>query len=153
MYKNLSAAGLGIAGRLSELIELSLTHRFKGFDYDLAELITKGSVSALGQARQLLASAKIEFGGFELPVRWRGAEADYKADLAGLAKVAEAAASLGALRTFTTVLPTSDDLLLGQPDGFVLQPDFDFRPPVLRRIDQELAFGWRTGFRDRKSVV
>ena len=37
-------------------------------------------------------------------------------------------------------------VLLGQPDGFVLQPDFDFHPPVFGRIDQKLALGWLMGF-------
>ena len=37
MYRNLSPAALGISGRQSEIIELSLSYGFKGIDLDLVD--------------------------------------------------------------------------------------------------------------------
>lgn len=109
MYKNLNVEGLGVSGRQGELIELTLTHGFLGFDFDLVDLVKKSQAQGPEQAKRLLTSAKIKIGGFELPVRWRGDEAEYRADLAELPAVTEAAATLGATRCYTTVLPANDD--------------------------------------------
>ena len=37
MFRNLSASALGITGRQSEIIELSLSYGFKGIDIDLLD--------------------------------------------------------------------------------------------------------------------
>jgi sugar phosphate isomerase/epimerase len=57
-----------------------------------------------------LVSAKVKIGGFEAPARWRGAEADFKADLNDLAAVGEVCKTIGADTCHTIVSPTSDTL-------------------------------------------
>src|SRR5690606_6697740 len=84
MYKNLSAEGLGISGRQTELIELSLTYDFRGLDLDIIDLIKRSQVQGVEQACRFLSSAQVRVGGFELPVRYLADEATYKADLAQL---------------------------------------------------------------------
>ena len=42
MYKNLNVEGLGISGRQGELIELTLTYGFRGFDFDLVVSVNHG---------------------------------------------------------------------------------------------------------------
>ncbi len=109
MYKNLCAEALGISGRQSELIELALTFGFKGFDLNVGDLLKRVELQGADHTFRFIKSAKIKIGGFELPVRWQGAEASYKKDLATLGKVAEIARSVDALRCFTTVPAATDE--------------------------------------------
>ncbi len=110
MYKNLSPFTLGISGRQGELLEITMTYRFKGMDIDIKEAVKRADISGIEAATRYILSAPIKIGGFELPVRWAGAEADFKADLAELPKMLNVATALGANRCYTTVLPTSDEL-------------------------------------------
>jgi sugar phosphate isomerase/epimerase len=112
MYRNLNIRLLGIAGRQSEVIELALSHRFKGMDLDLAEFAGQVETSGLAHARRLIDSARIKLGSFRLPVQWSGAEDDpdaYARDLAKLPKAAELAAAIGCTRAVTGVAPASDE--------------------------------------------
>lgn len=110
MYKNLNPFVLGISGRQGELLEIAMTYRFKGVDIDIREAVKRADISGIDATTRYILSAPIKIGGFELPVRWAGAEADFKADLAELPKLLNVATALGANRCYTTVLPTSDDL-------------------------------------------
>jgi sugar phosphate isomerase/epimerase len=110
MYKNLNPFVLGISGRQGELLEIAMTYRFKGVDIDIREAVKRADISGIEATTRYILSAPIKIGGFELPVRWAGAEADFKADLAELPKLLNVATALGANRCYTTVLPTSDDL-------------------------------------------
>ncbi len=110
MYKNLSAEGLGISGRQTELIELSLTHGFKGLDLDVVDLIKRSQVQGVPQATRFLKSAQINVGGFELPVRWLADEATFQADLPQLETAMEIAAALGGNGCYTLIQPGSDEL-------------------------------------------
>jgi sugar phosphate isomerase/epimerase len=109
MYKNLSPSAIGIFGRQTELLEIALTHRFKGLEIDITELTKRAQTGSVAQACRYLCSAKVTIGGFDLPVRWAGDEKDFQADLAQLPLVLEVAAALEADRCYTTVRPTSDD--------------------------------------------
>lgn len=110
MYKNLSPAALGVSGRQSELIELALTYGFRGLDIDMADLVKKARSTSVEQAQRFLTSAKLEVGGFELPLDWQGDETTYKKGLAQLPQIAEIAAAVGANRCYTTIRPGSDEL-------------------------------------------
>jgi sugar phosphate isomerase/epimerase len=110
MFKNLSPVALGVSGRQSELIELALTYSFKGFDLDLDEVMRRVETQGRETTLRFMKSAPLKIGGFELPVRWNGDDADYKADLAALSKVAEFAAEVKALRCVTTIRSGNDDV-------------------------------------------
>jgi sugar phosphate isomerase/epimerase len=60
------------------------------------------------QACRYLASAQVRIGGFDLPVRWDGNEAEFQADLSELGVLLEVCSTLGADRCFTTIRPTCD---------------------------------------------
>ncbi len=109
MYKNFCAEPLGVNGRQSELIELALTYGFKGLEIDITEFAERFERQGSDYARRYIDSAGIRVGTFELPVRWQGAEAEYKEDLARLPQVAEAAASVQGDCCFTIVEPASDE--------------------------------------------
>jgi sugar phosphate isomerase/epimerase len=109
MYKNLSPSSLGVSGRQSELIELALTYKFRGFDLDMVPVCRQAEMRGLDHARRFIASAKIKIGGFELPVRWQGDESLYRQDLKRLEAIAKVAAEVGALGCHTSVVPASDE--------------------------------------------
>jgi sugar phosphate isomerase/epimerase len=131
MYKNLSPFTLGISGRQGELLEITMTYRFKGMDIDIKEAVKRADISGIEAATRYILSAPIKIGGFELPIRWAGAEADFKADLAELPKMLNVATALGANRCYTTVLPTSDEL--------PFHDNFKFMVERLRQLAGALA--------------
>lgn len=116
MYRNMNPSALGVSGRQSEILEIALTYRFKGIDIDVLDLTRRAKVTSVENACKYLVSAKVKIGGFEAPARWRGAEADFKADLNDLPAVGEVCKAIGADVCHTIVSPTSDTLPL--PENF-----------------------------------
>ena len=110
MFKNLSPWMLGVSGRQSELLELALTHGFRGLDVEISDLQKRAETQGVQQAKRFLESAKLQIGGFELPVCWTGDEAAFAADLKQLEKTAEFAQAIGARDCFTNIFPASDQL-------------------------------------------
>jgi len=108
MYKCLSPYAIGILARQSELLEIALTHKFQGLEIDIQEVLRRTQSTSARQACRYLASAQVRIGGFELPVRWAGGEAEFKADLSQLGSLLEICGSLNADRCFTTIRPTCD---------------------------------------------
>ena len=108
MFKNLNPEALGISARDSELIELVLSHGFKGLDLDLVALAEQARTQGLDKASRLITSARLKIGSFRLPVRWHDDSPNYQGDLAQLPALAEIAAKLGCTRAVTTIEPGSD---------------------------------------------
>jgi sugar phosphate isomerase/epimerase len=108
MFKNLSPEALGISGRDSEIIELALSHGFKGLDLDLVEFAEQVRTQGMARASRLIASARLKIGSFRLPVRLDGDASDYKADLERLPAIAEIAEQLGCTRTIVVLEPGCD---------------------------------------------
>jgi sugar phosphate isomerase/epimerase len=131
MYKNLSPDALGIIGRQGEMLEITLTHRFKGLDIDITDVVKRAKATGVEGACKYLVSAKVKIGSFELPVRWDADEARFKTDLAQLPAVLEVAKALGATRCHTPVRPTSDE----QP----FHENFQLHVERLRKLADQLA--------------
>jgi len=108
MYKSLSPSAIGVFARQSELLEIALTHRFKGLEIDINEVLRRAQSSSVAQACRYLCSAQVRIGGFELPVRWAGDDKDFQADLSQLGLLLEVCRTLGADRCYTTIRPTCD---------------------------------------------
>jgi sugar phosphate isomerase/epimerase len=108
MFKNLCPAALGVSGRESEIIELTLSWGFKGLDLDLAEFAAEVKQHDFAKASRLLVSARLKVGGFPLPVRWHSDDADYQADLAALEELLVLAEQLGCTRAVTMIEAGSD---------------------------------------------
>jgi sugar phosphate isomerase/epimerase len=108
VYKSLSPSAIGVFARQSELVEIALTHGFKGFEIEIGEVVRRAQSTNVGQACRYLCSAQVRIGGFELPVRWSGNEKDLQADLSQLALLREVCTALGADRCYTTIRPTCD---------------------------------------------
>lgn len=131
MYKNLSPSAIGIFARQSELLEIALTHRFKGLEIEINEVVRRAQSTSVAQACRYLSSAQVKIGGFELPVRWSGDEKDFQADLSQLALLLEICRTLGADRCFTTIRPTCDQ----RP----FHENFQFHVDRLQKVADALA--------------
>ncbi|MDA1049505.1 MAG: sugar phosphate isomerase/epimerase [Planctomycetota bacterium] len=108
MFKNLCTSTLGIEGRQSEIIELTLTYGFRGLDLEIDDFAQRAKTQGLDQAIRFLSSAKIRIGSVDLPVRWRSDDTTYRADLADLDQVASYAATAKVYACKTVVFSESD---------------------------------------------
>lgn len=131
MYRNFCPGALGVSGRQSELIELALTYSFRGFDVDMGSLARRSESQGADHACRFIRSARVNIGGFELPIRWNGPEIDFRADLAHLGQIAEVAASIDARRCYTTLMPATDELPYHE--------NFEFHRTRLGEIAEGLA--------------
>jgi sugar phosphate isomerase/epimerase len=131
MYKNLSPDALGIIGRQGEMLEITLTHRFKGLDIDITDVVKRAKATGVAGACKYLVSAKVRIGSFELPLRWDGDEASFQSELAQLPAVLEVATALGATRCHTPIRPTSDQ--------YPFHENFQFHVDRLRKLADLLA--------------
>src|SRR4051794_15531954 len=131
MYKNLSPSAIGVFARQSELVEIALTHRFKGFEIEIGEVLRRAQSSNVSQACRYLCSAQVRIGGFELPIRWSAGESDLQADLSTIGLLLEVCTALRADRCFTTIRPTCDQ----RP----FHENFEFHIQRLQKIADALA--------------
>jgi sugar phosphate isomerase/epimerase len=110
MYKNLNPASLGVSGRQSELIELTLTYGFRGLDLDAAELIKRATLQGVEEAAKYIRSGKVKVGGWTLPLPLSAAESVFNAGLERLPSVAETAREVGFTYCTAEIDPACDDL-------------------------------------------
>ena len=108
MYKNLNPASLGVTGRQSELIELALTHGFRGLDCDAAELLKRAALQGVQEAAKYVSSGKIKVGGWTLPIRLTGDKEAFRVELEKLAGLADIARQIGISHCLVTLEPASD---------------------------------------------
>jgi len=131
MFKNLSPDAIGIFGRQGEMLEIALTHRFKGLEIDITEVTKRAKAISVAQACKYLASARVKIGGFELPIRWSADEAQFQTDLAQIGTLVEVCKTIGADRCFTTIRPTCEE----RP----MHENFQFHADRLRKVADAIA--------------
>lgn len=107
MMRGLTTAGLGAVRDVKHLIQLASAHDFECVDMDIVALLENDSIE---QVKALLDEHGVILGAIGLPVEWRASEEQFRADLVGLARAAEAAAKLGGTRCCTYILPSVDTL-------------------------------------------
>ena len=110
MYKNLNPAALGVTGRQSELIELALTHGFRGLDVDAGELLKRAALQGVQEAAKYVSSGKIKVGGWTLPIRLTADQETFRVELEKLAGLADIARQIGFSYCLVTLEPASDSL-------------------------------------------
>jgi sugar phosphate isomerase/epimerase len=131
MYKNLSPSAVGVFGRQSEFVEIALTHRFKGLEIDITEILKRAQSGNIRQACRYLCSASMAIGGFELPMQWAADEKQIQTELVRMGPLLETCTALGADRCYTTVRPTADQLPFHE--------NFQFHVERLRQVADALA--------------
>lgn len=109
MFRNLNAAALGIRATISEIVELALAAHFEGIDFNIPEVIALTDAHGIEYTRSIFESAPIRPGAWPLPTNWQDTDEAFEKELSRLDNQAAIAKELGALRTFTTVPPASND--------------------------------------------
>jgi sugar phosphate isomerase/epimerase len=108
MFKNLNTMTLGVSGRQSELIELTLTYGFRGMDINMADLLKRSQKRGIEHACRFLRSANMQIGGFELPFVWNGTDEEYQKGLQQLELIGQIAQHVDARRCLVPIQPASD---------------------------------------------
>jgi sugar phosphate isomerase/epimerase len=114
MFKSLSAGAIGVRGTTEEIAKLAGAHGFGGMELDgveAADLMERGELDTL---RAIYAGSGLRPGAVGLPVQFRADEETFQRDLAGLPRVAKAAAAMGCQRCATWLLPASDELAFAE---------------------------------------
>ena len=122
MFKNLDGEVFGIFSRQNEVIEIALTHSFRGISVDLADMQNRAdafdqhfATRFIKSAREALSKQESEdspnffVGEFRLPVDVTAADADYKKQLERLDTCCQLAKEIGATRCYTNLSPGSAD--------------------------------------------
>lgn len=119
MYKCLSPSAIGVkADDLPHGLKMARVGRFQGLEFrapDVAELIDRQGASAV---KKLFTDAALRSAAFGLPVEWRKDEARWRTDLEQLPRLAKSAAAIGVDRTFTWVMPCSNERAMDENRAF-----------------------------------
>jgi len=110
MFKNLNLGALGLKASFRDALELASFGGFEGIDlnvHEMANLLRKKSVTEING---LLEDRGLRWGGWALPVRLGGNEEAFQKGIQNLPEIAEKACRLGCFRSYTWIIPFSDEL-------------------------------------------
>lgn len=110
MYKTLSGGAIGVhAGNLQGALEAAKKGGFAGLEFSAGEIADLIESHDADYVRELFAKAGIRPAGWGLPTNWRHSEDHFRDDLAKLPRMAKAAQQIGGTRTFTWIMPCSNE--------------------------------------------
>ena len=110
MFKTLSPGAINVTTKnLAEGLTAAKTGGFTGLEINVGEIADLVDQQGAAAVKKIFADAGIRPAGFGLPVDWRTTEENWKRDLAKLGRYAKAAAAIGAGRTFTWIMPCSNE--------------------------------------------
>jgi sugar phosphate isomerase/epimerase len=109
MFKCFGAEALGVSSGSSEVIELSLSHGFKGVSLDVRDFSEQVKTHGLPKARRLLDSSRLKIGTFALPLDCEADDETYARELAQLPAFAELAKSMLCTRALVWIEPASNE--------------------------------------------
>ena len=110
MFKNLNLGALGFRAAFFETVELAAATGFQGVDLDVYEMENVLKTKSVEEIKTLLVQRKLRFGGWGLPVNFRGDDEVFQKELERLPMQAQMASGLGCFRVFTWIMPFSDTL-------------------------------------------
>ncbi len=110
MFTCLGPGNIGIRGlTLEQAIDLIKQSGFQGLGFDIREAAALADAHGVAYVKDLFSTANVIPGQWGTPVNWRGDDAQFKADLAELPKLAALGRELGCTRTATFMGPSSDE--------------------------------------------
>ena len=112
MLKNLTNDGLSNAGRQNELIELGLTHGFRGIEIDIEDMYQRAKSLGKQFACQFIKSASIQVATFSLPVDIGASDEEYAAQSEKIDTIIDLAGDVKAAVCEIDIAPASDNLPL-----------------------------------------
>jgi len=110
VFKNLNPGALGFRAPFPETVELAKAGDFQGIDLDPLEMKGVLETKSADEIKSFIKGKGLKWGGWGLPVNFRGDGKTFRESLRGLPGLAETAHELGCLRVFTWIMPFSDDM-------------------------------------------
>jgi len=126
MYKAIVPGCIGHGMTFRDAAEPAARAGFEGYWFN----IKADSEMPADETRDLLARTALRAAGFDLPVQFRADDAAFEADLARLGALARYAAEIGASRSATWILPSSNTL--------TYQENFAMHSARLRKVCEVL---------------
>ena len=119
MYKALSLSAMGMkSANLAESIQLAVNAGYEGLEVDIRSVANLMDMTSEDHVKGLFVGADIRPAGWSFPLDWRTTEDAWNAGLVELPRLAKAAQSIGCPRTFTWIMPGSNDLTLDENRRF-----------------------------------
>lgn len=110
MYSALSPGVIGVrTDSIESGIAAAKKHGFSGLEIDARHIADRVESDGADAVKELFESAGIVAAGWGLPTDWRSTDENWKRDLAELPRLAAATAAIGCYRSFTWVMPASND--------------------------------------------
>jgi len=110
LYKNLSLGALGFRLPLQKAVEMAKIGGFQGMEIDIVEIEGILRSKRIRDIKHLVEKNGLKFGGWSLPVNFRGDLDEYRADLGKLPRYAQIAEEIECNGVFTWILPFSDEM-------------------------------------------
>lgn len=107
MFRDLAPHAIGISADFDECLGVAQRHGFRGIDLPLGEPELTADPEGYGKK---VRDAGLQWGGFGLPLDFRGDEAPYKAGLGMLEAEAPIARRAGCKRCYTWIMPAHNAL-------------------------------------------
>ena len=107
MFPTLSPSAIGIPAGLEDSVTLAARHGWAGCDLPVAEAAQIAAERSVDDVAAIFAQAGVRPGGWGLPLNWR--EPYDQAALDALSQQAAVAAKLGCTRTYTWLMPGSNE--------------------------------------------
>lgn len=108
MFRNLSLVALDLSATQSELNELALSHRFRGFELAIGDFVEQAKTDAMAYSQRLIESAKLTVTSFRLPIEWDADDETFAESTKNLTQLCEIAQQLGCTLAETTIAPAND---------------------------------------------
>jgi len=108
MFRNLSLVAMELSATQSELNELALSHRFRGFELPIEDFVGQATPESISYSKRLIVSAKLTVNSFQLPIEWDADEEAFTESTKNLPRFCEVAQELGCTRAETLIAPATD---------------------------------------------
>jgi sugar phosphate isomerase/epimerase len=132
MYSTLNPGAIRLhATRLADTIPLAKAGGFEGVEFSVAEVADLVDQHGAAAVAAMFSDAGLRPGGWGLSIKWNGSVEEWQAGLAALPRFARAAASIGANRALSGIMPASNDR--------EFKENWDFHVERLKPVAQILA--------------
>jgi sugar phosphate isomerase/epimerase len=139
MYKTLSPGAIGVkVNDLHEGLVAANVGGFRGLEVGAANLADEVDKHGVERVKKLFATHAILPAAFGLPTNWRNDEPTWRKELDLLPRLARAAAAVGITRTFTWVMPCSNDRAMEENRAFHIER---FKPIADILADHGISLG------------
>ena len=110
MYSTLNPGAIRLQAKtLAETIPLAKVGGFEGLEFSVTEVADLVDQQGAAAVKAMFSDAGLRPGGWGLSIRWNGTDEEWQAGLATLPRLAQAAASIGATRALSGLMPGSND--------------------------------------------